>query len=100
MGQYQLERCQEQGRVITVEKKDTSLASAQNHGTRVAGRAAAAVLTTAHAITVVNSAISHVTAPHKRSQPVSALPSSVVTANTETHASSRTSLSSKLVTFC
>merc|ERR1711865_1285084 len=56
-------------------KKDTSPASAHNHITRAAARAAAAVLTTAHATTAVNSATSHVTAPHKRSQPVSALPS-------------------------
>merc|ERR1712160_49689 len=77
----------------TVAKKDTSPASAHNHVTRAAARAA--VLTTAHATTAVNSATSHVTAPHKRSQPVSALPSSVEIANTETHASSRTSQSSK-----
>merc|ERR1712195_35568 len=79
----------------TVAKKDTSPASAHNHATRAAARAAAAVLTTAHATTAVNSATSHVTAPHKRSQPVSALPSSVEIANTETHASSRTSQNSK-----
>merc|ERR1712166_635083 len=130
MGNINQERCQEQDRVITVAKrdtslasahnhvtrtpararaaerarprlattvvkKDTSLASAHNHATRAAARAAAAVLTTAHATTAVNSATSHVTAPHKRSQPVSALPSSVEIANTETYASSRTSQRSK-----
>merc|ERR1712166_1289761 len=128
MGNINQERCQEQDRVITVAKRDTSPASAHNHATRTPARARAAerarprlattvakkdtspasahnhvtraaaraaAVTTAHATTAVNSATSHVTAPHKRSQPVSALPSSVEIANTETHASSRTSQSSK-----
>merc|ERR1712166_648028 len=42
MGNINQERCQEQDRVITVAKRDTSPASAHNHATRTPARARAA----------------------------------------------------------
>merc|ERR1712166_214426 len=96
MGNINQERCQEQDRVITVAKRDTSPASAHNHATRTPARARAAERARPRlATTVAKKDTSPATAPHKRSQPVSALPSSVEIANTETHASSRTSQRSK-----